>query len=586
MGSTGRTLVACLILLPGSIAGVPAETGGFESLLVTQVKKLTPSDAGGGQFGISLSISGDTAVVGRWIDGAGSAYVFERNAGGPDNWGQVKKLTAADAAPDDRFGCSVSISGDTVAIGAREDDLAVGVNAGSAYVFERHAGGANNWGQVKKLTAADAAPADRFGFSISLSGDGVVIGAAEDDVVAVDSGSAYVFERHAGGSSNWGQVKKLTVADGAALDNFGFSVSISGATLVVGAARGNTGAVQDTGSAYVFGRDTGGAGNWGEIKKLVATDGVGADQFGYSVSISGDTVAVGAPYNDLNAGAVDHGFVYVFERNVGGADQWGQVQVLNHSAATLLDELGYSVSIDGNRIVAGATGHDGAGASSGAAYVYERDAGGAANWGQVEKLAAADGAALDLFGTSVSVRGGTIFVGARGDADAGSNSGSAYVFYASNVSVCGDSLHESPEACDDGNTIGGDGCSADCTVAGTGVPGGTNPGGDMRASAAGSSIEVDFAPACAATDHAAYWGLGPIGPSGPEWAGSACGLGTSGTASFDPGALLPGEWLYFVIVGYDGDDEGSYGANSAQVQRPEAMGVGACDRTSGPSTCP
>jgi len=107
----------------------------------------------------------------------------------------------------------------------------------------------------------------------------------------------------------------------------------------------------------------------------------------------------------------------------------------------------------------------------------------------------------------------------------------------------------------------------------------------MLVSAAGSNLEVSFAPACSATDHAAYWGLGPIGPGGLEWTGSACDLGTNGTASFDPGLLLSREWLYFVIVGYDGDDEGGYGADSMAAPRLEAVGVGVCDRPAGQSTC-
>jgi cysteine-rich repeat protein len=146
---------------------------------------------------------------------------------------------------------------------------------------------------------------------------------------------------------------------------------------------------------------------------------------------------------------------------------------------------------------------------------------------------------------------------------------------------CGDGTWNvsAGEVCDDGNTAGGDDCSADCSVVATGVPGEASPDRDMRASRAGASIDVTFEPACAATDHAAYWSLGPI--SGAVlWVGSSCGLGTTGTASFDPGVvLLPGEWLYFVTVGYDGEDEGNYGG------RPEGVGIGACDRPIGSSTC-
>ena len=177
-----------------------------------------------------MAISGDTVVVGASgkNSNAGAAYIFERNAGGVENWGQVKKLTAGDAAAGDWFGVSVAISGDTVVVGAIEEIR----NAGAAYIFERNAGGAGNWGQVKKLIAGDAAAGDYFGGSVAISGDTVVVGAYGKNSYA---GAAYIYERNAGGAGNWGQVKKLTAGDAAADDYFGYSVAISGDTVVVGA---------------------------------------------------------------------------------------------------------------------------------------------------------------------------------------------------------------------------------------------------------------------------------------------------------------------------------------------------------------
>ncbi|MCH7922841.1 MAG: FG-GAP repeat protein [Nitrospinae bacterium] len=167
--------------------------------LLTQVAKLTASDAAPGDFfGVSVAIAGDTAVVGAQLgDGAvsdsGSAYVFGRNQGGTDNWGQVAKLTALDGAPVDRFGRSVAIAGETVVVGALGDDDAGGAS-GSAYVFGRNEGGADNWGQVAKLTASDAAGDDIFGFSVAIAGETVVVGASfNDHAGGTDAGSAYVF---------------------------------------------------------------------------------------------------------------------------------------------------------------------------------------------------------------------------------------------------------------------------------------------------------------------------------------------------------------------------------------------------------
>ncbi len=132
-----------------------------------------------------MSISGDTAIVGAFYDddkgnNSGSAYIFSRDQGGADNWGEAKKLTASDGAADDRFGNSVSISGNTAIVGAPQNDDN-GNDSGSAYIFSRDQGGADNWGEVKKLTSSDGAAGDDFGISVSISGSTAIVGAWEDD---------------------------------------------------------------------------------------------------------------------------------------------------------------------------------------------------------------------------------------------------------------------------------------------------------------------------------------------------------------------------------------------------------------------
>jgi len=200
-------------------------------------------------FGKSASISGDTITVGAHLATVGgSVYVFDRNQGGANNWGEVAKLKADDGAGGDFFGLSASISGDTITVGASSDDNAGGTNSGSAYVFDRNQEGINNWGQVKKLTASDAAASDQFGGSVSISGDTITVGAQFDDIVGIGEGSAYVFKRNQEGINNWGELIKLTASDAANVDLFGTSVSISGDTVVVGADNNES----STGSAYVF----------------------------------------------------------------------------------------------------------------------------------------------------------------------------------------------------------------------------------------------------------------------------------------------------------------------------------------------
>ena len=376
--------------------------------LFTQAKKLTASDAAANdQFGYSVATNGDTVVVGAYgkNSNTGAAYIFERNQGGAENWGQVQKLTASDAAVNDQFGRSVAIDVDTVVVGAWLKNS----NTGAAYIFARNQGGAENWGQVKKLTASDAAGGDDFGSSVAINADTVVVGAW---VKNSNAGAAYIFERNQGGAENWGQVKKLTASD-AGWAYFGYSVAINADTVVVGAYG------KIPGAAYIFERNQGGAESWGQVQRLTASDAVGGDQFGISVAINIDTVAVGANHgNRATSGAV-----YIFERNQNGPESWGQVKELTADDAALLDEFGISVAIDADTLVVGAWAMNLA--TGGAAYIFERNQNGVEGWGQVQKLTASDEAAHDQFGSSVGIDGDTVVVGAEGK---NSNTGAAYTF--------------------------------------------------------------------------------------------------------------------------------------------------------------
>ncbi|HEX5703009.1 MAG TPA: PQQ-binding-like beta-propeller repeat protein [Pyrinomonadaceae bacterium] len=381
---------------------------------ITQSKKLTASDAAeNDRFGYSVATSGNTVVVGAYgkNSNTGAVYIFERNQGGAENWGQVKVVTPVDAAANDRFGWSVAIDVDTVVVGAWLKNS----NTGAAYIFKRNQGGTENWGQVKKLTASDAAANGLFGSSVSINADTVVVGAygtvPSSDYVSV--GAAYIFERNQGGAENWGQVKKLTASDPANHAYFGYSASINGDTVVVGAYGKNPG------TAYIFERNHGGVGNWGQVKRLTASDGVGGDQFGISVAINEDTLAVGA----IHGNRATSGAVYIFKRNHNGVGSWGQVQELTASDANLLDEFGISVAIDGDTLVVGAWAINLA--TGGAAYIFERNQNGVEGWGEVQKLTGSDTAAQDQFGSSVGIEGDTVVVGAVGK---NSKTGAAYTF--------------------------------------------------------------------------------------------------------------------------------------------------------------
>ena len=403
----------------------------------TQRAKLTANDAlVFDLFGGGVSIDGYTMVIGARLDdddgnNSGSAYVFTR--GSTFNWTQIAKLTASDGAADDYFGRSVSIDGDTIVIGSPYEDV-YGSNSGAAYVYTRNTAGSltSGWTQRAKLTASDGAAGDYFGHSVSIDGDTIVIGAWYDTDQGSHSGSAYVFTRNTDGSFGWTQRAKLTASDAAANDNFGECVSVDGDTIVIGA-RWNDG---QNGSAYVFTRNTAGSltSGWTQRAKLTASNGAAGDHFGISVTIDGDTIAIGAWGRTSYQGSA-----YIFTRNTAGSltSGWTQRAQLTASDGAASDMFGGNLSIDGDTVVVGAHGDDDNGSMSGSAYVFTRDTPGSltSGWTQLIKLTASDGAADDQFGNNpfihgagVAVDGDTIVIGAPLDDDNGTRGGSVYTF--------------------------------------------------------------------------------------------------------------------------------------------------------------
>ncbi len=392
--------------------GVRCDIGAFELFQMPQEAKLTAGDgASGDLFGQFVSLSADTMVVGAQTDDdngsdSGSAYVFVNSSAA---WTQQAKLVSSDIGAGDNFGGSAAISGETIAMGARLNDDA-GTDSGSAYVFVRSG---NAWSQQAKLTSADAAGGDQFGESVAIDGDTVVVGARFDDDNGGDSGSAYVFVRS---GATWAQQAKLTAGDGQAGDNFGWSVAVKGDTVVVGA-RADDDNGTDSGSAYVFVRS---GTTWTQQAKLSASDGAAGDEFAYSVTVSGDTAVIGAILDD-DAGT-SSGSAYVFVRSGG---TWTQQQKLTSSDAAAGDTFGASLAIRNNTAVIGALNDDHAATSDGSAYVFVRTGG---TWTQQAKLAAADPSAEHRFGGAVSLSDGTAAVGAYLDDDRATDAGAVYVF--------------------------------------------------------------------------------------------------------------------------------------------------------------
>lgn len=356
---------------------------------VHQARLLPSVPVEGDYFGHSVSISGDTAVVGAYVDDdsaatVGAAYVYRRSG---SDWTEVARLTPGSPTLEDYFGENVAVSGNTAIVGARMDDVA-GHESGSAYVFQDDGAG---WTQVAKLVPDDADENDSFGSSVSLSGNTAIIGAGEDDDNNV-SGSAYIFRNDGAG---WTQAAKLLPGDGAGNDYFGGSVSIDGNTAVVGA----VGHANASGAAYVFQDD--GAG-WSQVAKLTADDGAAEDLFG-NVSVSGDTVVVGSRWDDDNGSS--SGSAYVFQR-IGPS--WTQVAKLLPDDGAARDYFGQSVGIDGLRVIVGAQGHDGNAPDSGSAYVFQYDGSG---WTQTAKLLPEQPADYAGLGRSISISGDVAVAG-------------------------------------------------------------------------------------------------------------------------------------------------------------------------------
>jgi VCBS repeat-containing protein len=443
-------------------------------------------------FGYAVAVSGDTAVVGAfWEDSsttgvnstsdesasnAGGAYVFVRSG---TTWTQQAYLKAHQVTAGDWFGCSVAVAGDTVVVGAQsEDSSTTGVtvsgtpnelasNAGAAYVFVRSG---TTWTQQAYLKADQVTAGDRFGGSVAVSGDTVMVGASAEDSsttgvastaneLASNAGAAYVFVRS---GTTWTQQAYLKAGNTEAGDAFGNSVVVSGDTVVVGAISedsGTTGvnstpdeSASSAGAAYVFVR-SGTA--WSQKAYLKPHQVTTYDQFGHAVAVSGDTVVVGAYGEDSSTTGVSvngtpnesadlAGAAYVFVRS---GTMWTQQAYLKASQVTAGDIFGYSVAVSGDTVVVGANYEDSSttgvsstpndsAANPGAAYVFVRSG---TTWTQQAYLKASQVSADDNFGFSVAVSGDTVVVGANQEDSSttgvnstanelASNSGAVYAF--------------------------------------------------------------------------------------------------------------------------------------------------------------
>ena len=370
------------------------------------------------EFGGAVGLDAATAIIGSakrdqgtsQLAGAAFAFVLEPLDGEISQ--ETDMLSANDAAANDGFGSAVGLSGDNTLIGIPDADPGPNINAGEVSAFERDPD-TQVFDDESTLTADDKTTEDNFGAAVSVDADIAVIGAPDANISGnADAGGAYVFNRDPA-AGDWDQSDKLTAGgDVNALDRFGTSVAVDADVIIVGAPFHNPNGSPNGGAAFLFSRnpDEAASNQWSETQKLTAgADEDADDRFGTSVALNSDTALVGAPFE--NGG----GAVFVFVRDPDD-NSWDLQQKLTASDASPGDQFGYSVSVFGNTAIVGAPQADVTGAlTAGAIYVFTRDPTDATDpWSQSEKLEASDAAAGDEFGAAVSLAGNTALVGAPG----------------------------------------------------------------------------------------------------------------------------------------------------------------------------
>jgi uncharacterized protein (TIGR03437 family) len=408
---SGDTVAVSALLDDESRGGVYVFTRSG-TIWAQQQKLSADKHAAGAYFGAAVALDGDTLLAGAphdTVDGKlaqGAAYVFTRSGA---VWTQRSRLTAALGQAQDRFGNAVALSGETLAVGAAAAANGTNANQGAAYVFKFNGAA---WAQQARLIAADGKAGDTFGHQVALSGDTLVVN-------SLGSAKAYVFARS---GATWTQQTRLLNSSGKSSDGFGGSLALSGDTVLVGAERSDA-AVTNQGAVQVFVlRDN----RHAEQQKLFANDGAAWDSFGNAVTLSGDTLAIGA-LSDDSPGKAEHGSVYVFVRNSAAQPAWTFQQKLIANDGAANDYFGYAVALDGDTLAVGAYRHDnGAQTDQGAVYVFTRNG---ARWAFQQKLTGNDSTAGDNFGGALALRGDMLVVGARNyDNGTGSPQGAAYVF--------------------------------------------------------------------------------------------------------------------------------------------------------------
>ena len=342
IGGGRMSRVHFVVFLLGAASSTPALHATSRRLSSQyQTDKLTLSDAEvGDECGWSVATDGDLIVVGSIFSDndagnrSGGAYIFQSLDDG--GWTEMQKLTASDGADDDRFGAAVAIAGNLIVVGAHRDINETDRN-GSAYVFRRlDDDDGQNWTHVQTLTG-DAAN-DRFGRSIAIAGNLIVVSAHLDADIEQGAGAVYVFKSF-DDENNFTKVAKFSASDAAQSDRFGYSVALVGNVIIAGAYRDDD-AGSNSGSAYVFQSLDNGT-TWSEVQKLTASDSAAGDNFGISIAMTRNILVVGArAVDDESRSFNNSGAAYVF-LSLDDGESWDQVQKLTASDAKSNNAFGH-----------------------------------------------------------------------------------------------------------------------------------------------------------------------------------------------------------------------------------------------------
>ncbi len=350
---------------------------------------------------------------------SGSALVYRRVTDSTNEWVEWQTLLPATVDAGDQFGRSVAITEELIAVGAIND-----ADVGSVTLFARDQSGSNTWQEMTRIVPTNLIAGSEFGLAVSLDGDRLAVGAPYADLsgTGITAGAVFVFDRHEGGTNAWGEVMRWAPTNAGSADaRAGWSVSLSGEHLVVGAERFDVDPGESGLEGAVFHLYSSGGSPWAVEEMIAAAETNLSSTFGWSVSLENDVLVVGAPWMSAG-GAASAGRIFVYELATNRFLNTAELDRRNDGER----RFGYSVCLSGPDVLLVGAPHNVGAHNVGAAYLYYRDPDDPSDWDLAKTLRRPSGSSAGLFGTSVSINTGTSAVGAPADINQLSNNG--YVF--------------------------------------------------------------------------------------------------------------------------------------------------------------